>query len=330
MRINYSKSEIIPIGLTDREVDSFKSILECTVGTFPIKYLGIPLHYEKLRREDIQPLIDKILKRMAGWRGKLLSYAARVILIKACLASIPVYLLSFFKFPKWALDLINSQLAHCLWSDFEGNRKLHLANWHLVCMRKEYGGMCIPNIKDVNLCLLGNWVKRYIHDEGKIWIQIVDSKYIRRSPNIFASNPQNTSKFWQGVMWAARALKFGYRWKIGNGKKTRLWEDIWFGTSPLSVQFLPLYTICHQQGVTVADAWDGINIKLSFRRVFSDAMMENWYCLEQIIKNCVLTEEEDSLIWQYESKGVYSTSSLHNIINFRGVQPVYIYLLFGL
>jgi hypothetical protein len=64
----------------------------CVVGAFPIKYLGIPLHHEKLRRKDLQPIIDKIFKRIAGWRGKLLSYAARVLLIKTCLASIPIYL----------------------------------------------------------------------------------------------------------------------------------------------------------------------------------------------------------------------------------------------
>lgn len=172
MRINYSKSELIPIGLKPEEATSFSKIMGCTVGAFPIKYLGIPLHYDKLKREDIQPLIDKILKKMAGWRGKLLSYSARLTLIKTCLASIPVYLLSFFRFPKWALNLINSQLAHCLWSDFEGNRKLHLANWHLVCMKKEYGGLGVPNIRDVNLCLLGSWIKRYIKDEGKIWRSI--------------------------------------------------------------------------------------------------------------------------------------------------------------
>jgi hypothetical protein len=69
-------------------------------GKFPIKYLGVPLHHGMLKREDIQPLIDNILKMIAGWRGKLLSYAAKITLIKACLASIPIYLLSFFKFSK--------------------------------------------------------------------------------------------------------------------------------------------------------------------------------------------------------------------------------------
>lgn len=40
--------------------------------------------------------------------------------------------------------------------------------------------------------------------------------------------------------------------------------------------------------------------------------------------NFTLSSDEDALIWQYESNGVYSSQSLHAIINFRGVNPVYI------
>src|SRR4051812_1069778 len=101
MRINYGKSELIPINMSEEEILPFSDSMDCCKGSFPIKYLGIPLHHEKLSREDIQPLIDKIIKRIASWRGKLLTYRGRLILIQACLASIPIYLLSFFKFPKW-------------------------------------------------------------------------------------------------------------------------------------------------------------------------------------------------------------------------------------
>jgi hypothetical protein len=158
-------------------------------------YLWIPLHYEKLSRADIQPLMDKILKRIAGWRGKLLSYRGRIILIKTCLASIPIYLLSFFKFPKWALDLINTQMANCLWNDFEGHRKLHLANWQLVCLNKDFGGLGIPNLRDLNMCLLGSWVKRYVHGDNKLWTGIVDRKYNANSPNILCSDVVGSSNF---------------------------------------------------------------------------------------------------------------------------------------
>jgi hypothetical protein len=74
MRVNYHKSELVPINMEDRgEIDNFADIFGCPVGAFPIKYLGIPLHYTKLRRDDLQPLVDKILKGIAGWRGKLLT-----------------------------------------------------------------------------------------------------------------------------------------------------------------------------------------------------------------------------------------------------------------
>jgi hypothetical protein len=64
-----------------------------------MKYLGVPLHFDNLSRQDIEPLVDKILRILIT--SSLLSLAARVVLIKTCLASIPVYLLSFIKFPKW-------------------------------------------------------------------------------------------------------------------------------------------------------------------------------------------------------------------------------------
>jgi hypothetical protein len=46
-------------------------------------------------------------------------------------------------------------------------------------------------------------------------------------------------------------------------------EDIWFGTSPLVVQFLTLYSICYQQGIVIAKVIEGGTIKLTFRRTFS-------------------------------------------------------------
>ena len=216
MRINYHKSALVPINVAPQELDEFVDIFQCVVGSFPIKYLGIPLHYDKLSREDLQYLIDKILARIAGWRGKLLSYLGRIILIKTCLASIPIYLLSFFKFPKWDLNLINSHMANCLWSDTDGAHKIHLVNWPSICMKKRVWGYGVPNLQDMNLCLIGSWVKRYIAGEGSLWRRIVDNKYNTKSPNILCCRDPHPSQFWKGVMWALQAVKVGYKWQVGD------------------------------------------------------------------------------------------------------------------
>ena len=69
-----------------------------------------------------------------------MSYDGRLILLKACLASIPIYLLSIIKFPKWAIKMMNTHMGHFLWNNTEEKHKYHLANWQLVAQKKEVGG----------------------------------------------------------------------------------------------------------------------------------------------------------------------------------------------
>jgi hypothetical protein len=63
MRINFHKCDLIPIRAEEHEVKVVSQTLSCRLGVFPLKYLGVPLHHKKLRREDLQPIIDKFLKK---------------------------------------------------------------------------------------------------------------------------------------------------------------------------------------------------------------------------------------------------------------------------
>jgi hypothetical protein len=154
IKINYRKSDITPINLDEEEANQMAHIFCCKMGSFPFRYLGVPLHHDKLRREDIQPVVDKIINRVPGYKGKLMSYSARLTLLKACLASIPIYLMSDIMFPKWAIKAINSQMSNYFWNDQEGNHKYHLANWQSLRQRKEARGLGIPDMKELHLCLL--------------------------------------------------------------------------------------------------------------------------------------------------------------------------------
>jgi hypothetical protein len=63
----------------------------------------------------------------------------------------------------------------------------------------------------------------------------IDYKYKTHKPNIFNSNTVNCSRFWKGVMTVVKGLKL---LNLGLGReKVRFWEDTWFGTSPLAVQY---------------------------------------------------------------------------------------------
>jgi hypothetical protein len=87
MKINYNKSDMIAVNMSEDQTNNFAKNFCCKVGKFPFTYLGVPLHYEKLRRGYIHVVVDKVINRIAGWKGGLLSYGGRLTLIKACLVS---------------------------------------------------------------------------------------------------------------------------------------------------------------------------------------------------------------------------------------------------
>jgi hypothetical protein len=323
MPINYHKSDLLTINVDGDEANLFAQVFGCKLGNFPFTYLGVPLHFSKLRREDLRPVLDKIFnKGIAGWRGKLLSYRGRLILLQACIASIPMYLLSFIKFPKWVITAINSQMAHFFWNNTEDSHKYHLVNWGFVSRKKEFGGLGIQNLREFNLCLLASWIKRYHLDNNKIWRMIVDYKY-NLSPNMIRAQPAHCSPFWKDVMWAASAAKVGFKWCVCSGKNVLFWEDIWFGDCSLSILFWDLYIIVNEQMCVIADVWDGVNLKFTFRRTVSPALFARWLELVALVRTIQLTDCLDQPVWLFHPSGVYSVKSFYGVINNGGVIPVH-------
>jgi hypothetical protein len=188
-------------------------------------------------------------------------------------------------------------------------------------MCREHGGLGLPNLRDLNICLLASWLRRYEHDREKLWKELLDFKYKTRKVNIFQASSVGASPFFRGFMWAANAARLGYIWVIGNGERIRFWEDNWLGSSSLAIQYWKLYRYVNEKN-TVASLWDGVNLKCTFRRMGDHNMLELWDEVCQIASTISFSEEEDTMMWQFSSKGVYNVLSLYKIINFRGIQPV--------
>jgi hypothetical protein len=75
-------------------------------------------------------------------------------------------------------------------------------------MKKDFGGLGIPYLQDLHICLIGSWIKRYIHSEGALWNKVPDAKYNTKNPNILSCHDLQPSTFWKGVMWASKEFKF--------------------------------------------------------------------------------------------------------------------------
>ena len=64
------------------------------------KYLGLLVNVGMDKIDCFQFLIERIIKKISGWKEKLLSTGGKEILLKAVIQAIPTYAMSVFKIPK--------------------------------------------------------------------------------------------------------------------------------------------------------------------------------------------------------------------------------------
>lgn len=77
-------------------------------GEFPLKILGCPITRSKKKKEDFAEVTDKTKGKLQAWKGRLLSYGGKEVLLKNVLQSVPIYVLSTLVPPKSVESLQNS------------------------------------------------------------------------------------------------------------------------------------------------------------------------------------------------------------------------------
>ena len=76
------------------------------------KYLGLPPLIGKGKRKAFNKIKDQVGRKIAGWKGKLLSNAGREILIKAVAQATPTYTMNCFKLSDTLCKELNSMMSN--------------------------------------------------------------------------------------------------------------------------------------------------------------------------------------------------------------------------
>ena len=98
LKINLGKLEMVPVGVVSN-MEVLAGILGCKCASLPLKYLGLPLGAKFKETTIWNPIIEKMERRLAGWKRLYLSKGGKVTLIKSTLSNLPTYFLSLFPIP---------------------------------------------------------------------------------------------------------------------------------------------------------------------------------------------------------------------------------------
>lgn len=134
LKINFDKSEMVPLNLDDSEGQEVDSLLGCKVVELPIMYLGVPLHWKKLQLNDWNKLVEKVEKHLQGWKSKLMTLGGRITFFNSVVSAIPLYWLSLYKMPSKIRYKIDRLCRKSLWFGGYTVRKKTFPNCMVSCL----------------------------------------------------------------------------------------------------------------------------------------------------------------------------------------------------
>lgn len=227
LSISIEKSTLYMAGVAGEEKSRILRNFPFADGSLPVKYLGLPLMTQAMRRQDYLPLLEKIRNKIGTWTSRHLSYAGRLQLIKAVLMSIVAFWASVFRLPSKCVKEVEQLCASFLWSDPVLKSTGAKVAWGDICKLLSEGGLGIRSLKEVNMVyglkiiwrllsgesLWGRWVHFYLLKKKCFWA--------------VSGRTQVGSWIWRKTLKLREVARDFFKIKIGNGRHVSFSFDNW-------------------------------------------------------------------------------------------------------
>ncbi|XP_048503092.1 uncharacterized protein LOC125498839 [Beta vulgaris subsp. vulgaris] len=146
---NLDKSNLYTAGITEEERSELQLIVQMLMGSFPFKYLGVPLTTRKLFYQECKPLIEKTVARKV-------------------------------------LKEIQSICRNYLWSGKSEGRKAPVA-WDNLCLKKSCGVWNLKDLVTWNKAAVAKHLWAITQKQDRLWIKWIHAYYIKQ--NILLTMP---------------------------------------------------------------------------------------------------------------------------------------------
>ncbi|WVZ88496.1 hypothetical protein U9M48_035013 [Paspalum notatum var. saurae] len=247
--------------------------------------------------EDVLATISELLPfadKLPGWKASLLCRADRLVLVKAVLSSIPVYLMLALDLPKWVLKAIDKIRRSFLWEgQANANGGNCLVSWNVVQRPLQFGGLGILNLELMAWALRIRW----------LWLQKTDP-----------------SKPWAGlpvqVHRNAKALfDVAVVSVVGNGETIKFWTDRWLQGKNVAEHCPTLFKLIPKRAVKQRTVTQGVTDRkwiLDISGALSVQVLVEYLRLWNLIEGVELRPDvADQHHWRFASHGSYSSKSAY-------------------
>ncbi|XP_026450779.1 uncharacterized protein LOC113350890 [Papaver somniferum] len=262
--------------------------------------MGIQLNPGIVRHIHVRHILGKIMDKLAGWKGKFLSFQDRLVLIRSVISRYVIHSMAVYKWPCNIIKQVERAIKNILWSGDAEKCKYFTVLYDNMCCSRCEGGLGTKKLLDVNKAMLMKlWVT--IRDSNKVWDRFLIAKYFKINGNLI--DHKLGSSVFPGIRLVYNFLQKHTR-SIGNGANTSLFFDNWCGN----------FSIAKRMGIISK----GLN---DFKAKVSDIIVDGAWVIPQKTKDlmirCNIDVEnmpltacgKDYKILDLDRKGVFSVKS---------------------
>ncbi|GJZ71682.1 hypothetical protein Tco_0635533 [Tanacetum coccineum] len=140
LRVNYNKSKIYGVGVSDGDMADMARWIGCGIGEFPFTYLGLPIGENMWWVNAWGPVVEKFKNNIADWKAKMMSFEGRLTLVKLALGSLPLYYFSMFRVPLSVLKNLERIRKNFFWGGVGEGKRISWVKWDSILASFREGG----------------------------------------------------------------------------------------------------------------------------------------------------------------------------------------------
>lgn len=174
--INVEKSALMFSNNTSTEArNSVKSNLQIQSENWNAKYLGLPVHVGRSRKQAFTYIKGAMAGRIYGWKERLIAKVGKESLVTAVAQAVPTFAMSCFDLTKSFCHELSALIGNYRWSQQDKENTVHWIGWEKLVKPKAQGGLGFRDMYSFNMAMLSRQAWRLIQNPDTLHARVLKS-----------------------------------------------------------------------------------------------------------------------------------------------------------
>ncbi|KAJ9536012.1 hypothetical protein OSB04_un000818 [Centaurea solstitialis] len=269
-------------------------------GTFPIRYLGVPLSPISLKVSEFGGLITKVKARINNWKSKFLSFGGRKQLVISVLQSLQLYWMAVFLFPSTVIHELEALCRDFLWAQGNSSRGKCKVAWDAVCKPISCGGLGLRRLAAWNRALLSKHLWDMCANRNSLWVMWISLFYVKQDSVWKVRALPRWSWTFRKILSLREDFRPFIHVRLGDGLSTNAWEDNWLGTRLTA--FIS-YRSIHNAGFS--SKWSVAELVSATNGEWPNDWLDRYPLLDANGMPNLIAGERDAILWDNDVSDIF-------------------------